>query len=47
MTLNNLQFANDIDLIEETEVNFQQSTDGVDESSRRMGMRINTEKTKQ
>src|SRR6218665_1961407 len=46
MTLNNLRFADDIDLIADTEENLQQLTDRVDGSSRRMGLRINTEKTK-
>jgi len=46
MTLNNLQFADDIDLIADTEANLQQLTDRVYGSSKRMGMRINTENTK-
>ena len=46
MALNNLRFADDIDLIADTEVNLQQLTDRVDGSSRRVGLRINTGKTK-
>src|SRR6218665_837679 len=45
-TLNNLRFANNIDLKADTEVNLQELTDRVDGSSRRMGLRINTGKTK-
>src|SRR6218665_1466394 len=47
MTLNNLRFADDIDLIANTEENLQQLTDRVyiDGSSRRMRLRINTGKT--
>src|SRR6218665_628931 len=44
MTLNNLRFAEDIDLIADTKVNVV--TDRVDGSSRRMRLRINTGKTK-
>jgi len=46
MTLNNLRFADDINLIADTEGNLQQLTDRIDGSSRRMGLRINTGKTK-
>jgi len=35
MTLNNLRFADDIDLIAGTEVNLQQLTDRVDGSSKK------------
>ena len=46
MTLNNLRFADDVDLIADTEENLQQLTDRADGSSRRMGLQINTGKTK-
>ena len=45
-TLNYLRFVDDIDLIADTETNLQQLTDRVHGSSKRMGMRINTENTK-
>src|SRR6218665_2385774 len=44
MTLNNLLFVDDIDLIEDTKGNVQQLTCRVDGTSRRMGLRINTGK---
>src|SRR6218665_822152 len=46
MTLNNLRFTDDIDLIADTEVYLQKLTDRVDGSNRRMGLKINTGKTK-
>src|SRR6218665_1802210 len=46
MTLNNLRFADDTELIENTKANLQQLTGRVNGSSRRMGLRINTEKSK-
>jgi len=48
MTLNNIPFADNVpvDLTADTEVNLQHLTDRVDGSSKRMGLRINTGKTK-
>ena len=46
MTLNSLRYVDDIDLIADTEVHFQQLMNRVDGSSRRMGLRINTGETK-
>lgn len=44
--INNLRFADDVDLIANTSQNLQEITNRVDESSRRMGLRINIGKTK-
>jgi hypothetical protein len=42
----NLRFADDVDLIATTGKNLQELTDRVDRSSKRMGLKINVEKTK-
>ena len=47
MTLNNLRFTDDIDLIVDTEMNLQQLTDKVDGSSRRMGLRFTQKRQRQ
>jgi len=44
--VNNLRFADNIDLIAESQKQHQELTDKVRESSKRFGMRINAEKTK-
>jgi len=44
--VNNLRFANDIDIIEESNQDLQNVTDAVYDISRKMGLKINTEKTK-
>jgi len=46
MILNNLRFADDIELTADTEVALQELTDRLYGSSRRMGLRIKTGKTK-
>jgi hypothetical protein len=43
---NNLRFADDIDLLAESEDKLQELTNRVHESSKRFGLRINGEKTK-
>ena len=44
--VNNLRFADDIDLIAESQQKLQKVTDKVNESSKRFGLKINAEKTK-
>jgi Reverse transcriptase (RNA-dependent DNA polymerase) len=44
--LNNLRFADDIDLVANSQEKLQKWTDRVNDSSRRLGLRINSEKTK-
>jgi len=44
--LNNLRFADDIDLVAETPEQLQELTDRVDDSSKRLGLKINVQKTK-
>jgi len=44
--VNNLRFADDIDLIAETQKQLQELTDKVNGSSKRYGLKINGEKTK-
>src|SRR3984885_7608136 len=44
--INNLRFADDIDLVAEEHGHLQELTDKVNESSKRMGLQINVEKTK-
>ena len=44
--LNNLRFADDIDLVAESPYQLQELTDSVHDSSRRFGLRINVQKTK-
>jgi len=45
-TINNLRFADDIDLVAEDEEQLQELTDVVNTSSLRCGLKINMEKTK-
>src|SRR6218665_3562197 len=45
-TVNNLRFANDIDLVAEDDGQLQELTDEVHSSSQRFGLKINVEKTK-
>jgi len=44
--INNLSFAGDIDLIAESQEGLQHLTDKVNESSKRLGLKINTKKIK-
>ena len=44
--VNNLRFADDIDLLADTQKELQELTDRVNDSSKRLGLRINREKTK-
>jgi len=44
--VNNLTFADDIDLIAESQKQLQELTDKANESSKRFGLKINAEKTK-
>src|ERR1700733_229235 len=44
--LNNLRFADDIDLMADSEKNLQELTDKVNNSSKRFGLKINEDKTK-
>ena len=44
--IDNLRFADDIDLMANTHKKLQELTNRVDDSSRRMGLKINIEKTK-
>src|ERR1700733_4837505 len=44
--IDNLRFADDIDLMANTHKKLQELTNRVDDSSRRMGLKINVEKTK-
>src|SRR5688572_1373963 len=43
---NNLRFADDIDLVAESKPQLQELTKKVDSSSKRLGLRINAQKTK-
>ena len=45
-SLNNLRFADDIDLVADTQEQLQDLTNRVEGSSKRMGLKINAEKTK-
>src|SRR6218665_182777 len=45
-TVNNLRFADDIDLVAEDDGQLQELTDEVHSSSQRFGLKINVEKTK-
>src|SRR6218665_3220134 len=45
-TVNNLRFADDIDLVGEDDGQLQELTDEVHSSSQRLGLKINVEKTK-
>src|SRR6218665_491175 len=45
-TVNNLRFADDIDLVAEDDGQLQELTDKVHSSSQRFGLKINVEKTK-
>ena len=42
-SLNNLRFANDIDLVTDTQEQLQDLTNRVEGSSKRMGLKINAE----
>ena len=45
-TVNNLKFADDIDLVAEDDGQLQELTDGMHSSSQRFGLKIDVEKTK-
>jgi len=44
--LNNLRFADDIDLVAESQCQLQELTDSVHDSSKRFGLQINVQKSK-
>jgi len=46
LTINNLRFAGDIDLVSESPQQLQKLTTEVNKSSKRFGLRINEQKTK-